>query len=374
MQNKPLAANSIIGILGGGQLARMLSLAAAPLGYKTCIYCPEDKGPAIDVSHANIIGAYDDQEKLKEFANKVDVITYEFENIPAATIDFLNELVTVSPNLKSLQTSQDRLVEKDYLNNIGCQTAPYANIASHADLDAAVTKLGLPCILKTRTMGYDGKGQIAIKTAEDMAAAYELITNNGQTAPQNNCILEGFIDFDLEISVIIARDAADNVAIFEPAQNDHKNHILDISTIPAKLDVKILEQAKNLATDIIKGLDYIGTMGVELFVSTSATQPLIVNEIAPRVHNSGHWTQDACYISQFEQHIRAITNLPLGTTARHSDVVMQNLIGDNVNQTNEYAKQPNAKIHLYGKQDIKAGRKMGHVNILHPLNSLKSNN
>lgn len=367
MHKKPLATNSTIGILGGGQLARMLSLAAAPLGFKTCIYCPEDNGPALVVSHSNIVGAYDDQAKLKQFASQVDVITYEFENIPAETIKFLDTMVTVSPNLQSLQTSQDRLVEKDYLNKIGCQTAPYANVTTLADLDAGIEKLGMPCILKTRTMGYDGKGQIAIKSAADVASAYELISNN----THGDCILEGFIDFDLEISVIIARDADDNVAIFEPSENDHKNHILDISTIPAKVSADIIEQAKALATDIIKGLDYIGTMGVELFVSTTATNPLIVNEIAPRVHNSGHWTQDACYISQFEQHIRAITNLPLGTTARHSDVVMQNLIGDDVQQVFDYAQQDNAKIHLYGKQDIKVGRKMGHVNILHALDSLK---
>uniref|UniRef100_A0A2A4Z592 N5-carboxyaminoimidazole ribonucleotide synthase n=1 Tax=OCS116 cluster bacterium TaxID=2030921 RepID=A0A2A4Z592_9PROT len=363
---QPLAANSTIGILGGGQLARMLSLAAAPLGYKTCIYCPEDNGPALDVSHSNIVGAYDDEAKLKAFAATVDVITYEFENIPAATIAYLDGLVKVHPNLKSLQTSQDRLVEKDYLNKVGTQTAPYANVASAQDLDVAIIQLGLPAILKTRTMGYDGKGQVMIKTSADVAEAYKLIENN----VYGDCILEGFIDFDLEISVIIARDIAGNVAIFEPSENDHKNHILDVSTIPANVAPFIKEQAAALATDIIKGLDYVGTMGVELFVSSTADNPLIVNEIAPRVHNSGHWTQDACYISQFEQHIRAITNMPLGSTLRHSNVVMKNLIGDDVMQAADYAKQPNAHIHLYGKLDIKPGRKMGHINLLYPLGQL----
>ena len=365
-----LAPNSTIGILGGGQLARMLSLAASPLGYKTCVYCPEDNGPALDVSHSNIVGAYDDQQKLKAFADKVDVITYEFENIPAATIAYLDGLVNVHPNLKSLQASQDRLVEKDYLNKVGTQTAPYANVTNKADLDAAIEQLGLPAILKTRTMGYDGKGQVAIKNSGDIAEAYKLIENN----IYGDCILEGFIDFDLEISVIIARDTAGNVAIFEPSENDHKNHILDISTIPANVSSFIKDQAAALATDIIKGLDYVGIMGVELFVSSTADNPLIVNEIAPRVHNSGHWTQDACYISQFEQHIRAITNMPLGTTNRHSDVVMKNLIGEDVNQAENYAQQENAHIHLYGKADIKPGRKMGHINLLYPLGQTKPKN
>ncbi|PCI87163.1 MAG: 5-(carboxyamino)imidazole ribonucleotide synthase [Hyphomicrobiales bacterium] len=362
-----LPTNSTIGILGGGQLARMLSLAAAPLGYKTCIYCPEDNGPALDVCHNNIVGAYDDEVKLRAFANKVDVITYEFENIPAATIAYLNGLVSVHPNLKSLQTAQDRLVEKDYLNKVGTQTAPYANVASKTDLDAAIIQLGLPAILKTRTMGYDGKGQVAIKTKNDVAEAYKLIASNIYA----DCILEGFIDFDLEISVIIARDVNDNVAIYEPSENDHKNHILDISTIPANVAPFIKDQAAALATNIIRGLDYVGIMGVELFVSSIANNPLIVNEIAPRVHNSGHWTQDACYISQFEQHIRAITNMPLGTTKRHSDVVMKNLIGDDVNKAADYASQENAHIHLYGKADIKPGRKMGHINLLYPLGQPK---
>lgn len=359
----PLPANSTIGILGGGQLARMLSLAAAPLGYKTCIFCPEDNGPAIDVCHSNIVAAYNDQAQLKAFAAQVDVITYEFENIPAATIEFLAKLVTVSPNLKSLQTSQDRLVEKDYLNQVGTTTAPYANVATAQDLDEAIKKLGLPAILKTRTMGYDGKGQVAIKTKNDISEAYDLIANN----QHGHCILEGFIDFDLEISVIIARDAKDNIAIFEPSENDHKNHILNTATIPANVSITVLNDASLLATDIIKGLDYIGVMGVELFVSADSKAGLIVNEIAPRVHNSGHWTQDACFVSQFEQHIRAIAGLPLGTSERHSNVVMQNLIGDEVEQVAQYAKQANAHIHLYGKLDVKPGRKMGHINLLSPL-------
>lgn len=362
-----LPTNSIIGILGGGQLARMLSLAAAPLGYKTCIYCPADNGPAIDVCHSNFVGAYDDEEKLAQFANKVDVITYEFENIPAATIEFLAKLVTVSPNLKSLQTSQDRIVEKDYLNQVGTQTAPYADVKNAQGLDAAIEKLGLPAMLKTRTMGYDGKGQVLIKTQDDMADAYKLVTDNAQISADKNCILEGFVDFDLEISVIITRDADDNVAVFEASENHHKNQILNTATIPANVSITTLNDATLLAINIVKGLDYIGTMGVELFVSHGKNNSLIVNEIAPRVHNSGHWTQDACYICQFEQHIRAIVGLPLGTTERHSNVVMQNLIGNDVKQVEKYAKQANTHIHLYGKLDIKDGRKMGHINILTPL-------
>ncbi len=362
-----LAPNSVIGILGGGQLARMLSLAAAPLGYKTCIYCPEDNGPALDVCYSNIVGAYDDKQALRNFAAQTDVITYEFENIPAKTIEFLSQLTTVSPNLKSLQTSQDRLVEKNYLNKVGAQTAPYANITNKADLDNAINKLGLPAILKTRTMGYDGKGQIAIKTTDDIEAAHTLIANN----PHGDCILEGFINFDIEISVIIARDSKNNIAAFEPSENDHKNHILNISTVPANISQSLKARAQQLAEDIIKGLDYVGVLGVELFIPSDKNAPLIVNEIAPRVHNSGHWTQDACLVSQFEQHIRAITNLPLASTHRHSDVIMKNLIGDDVKLAKKHASEKNTKIHLYGKTDIKQGRKMGHINQLYPLGTLK---
>ncbi len=361
---KSLASNRIIGILGGGQLARMLSLAAAPLGYKTCIYCPEESGPALDVCHSNMVGEYNDETKLKQFADQVDVITYEFENIPSDCIEFLSKLKTVSPNLNSLKTAQDRLVEKDYLNKVGTKTAPYANVSNHHQLDAAITKLGLPAILKTRTMGYDGKGQCLIRTSADIADAYHLIDNN----THGHCILEGFIEFDLEISVIIARNAQNQIAIFDPSQNDHKDQILHKATIPANVSQSTIDRAKKLATDIIIGLDYIGVLAVELFISTKNDEDdIIVNEIAPRVHNSGHWTQDACYVSQFEQHIRSICNLPLGNTARHSNAIMLNLIGNDVNKITEYATMPNASIHLYGKLDIKEGRKMGHVNLTAPL-------
>ena len=352
MTNLPLGAT--IGVLGGGQLGRMLSVAASRLGYKTHIFEP-GAAPAADVAHAVTTAAYDDTKALTAFGKSVDVITYEFENIPTSALDTLEALSQIHPNRRALATSQDRITEKDFLTGLGLKTAPYANVESAADLDAAIAQLGTPSILKTRRFGYDGKGQLRLKDG-DTGAAYAQM--NG--AP---CVLEGFIDFTHEVSVIAARTAAGQVSCFDPGENVHKDGILRTTTVPARLSASQRTDAVLMAAQILNALDYVGVMGLELFVTP---QGLIVNEIAPRVHNSGHWTQNGCVIDQFEQHIRAITGLPLGDGQRYADVVMENLIGDDMDRLPEILKAGNAALHLYGKAETKPGRKMGHVNRITP--------
>ncbi|MDG1282220.1 MAG: 5-(carboxyamino)imidazole ribonucleotide synthase [Pseudorhodobacter sp.] len=347
-----LAPGSTIGILGGGQLGRMLSVAAARLGLKTHIYEPGANPPAADVAHRVTTAAYDDREALAAFAASVDVITYEFENIPAEALDQLEALRPLRPNRRALAISQDRIAEKDFLNNLGLQTAPYAFVQTADDLAAAIAKIGTPAILKTTRLGYDGKGQARIKTATDADAA--LAAMQGADA-----VLEGFIDFSHEVSVIAARGLDGSVAAYDPGENVHRDGILHSTTIPARLSPSLRSDAVLIAARILNALDYIGVMGVELFVTPKG---LIVNEIAPRVHNSGHWTQNGCAVDQFEQHIRAVAGWVLGDGTRHSDVVMENLIGDDIARIPELAAERNCALHLYGKPEARAGRKMGHVN------------
>lgn len=349
--NKPLPVGATIGILGGGQLGRMLSVAAARLGLKTHIFEPGANPPAGDVAHQVTTADYTDEAALKTFAETVDVITYEFENIPTAALDTLEALRPIHPGRQALATSQDRLTEKTFLQELGLQTAPFANVENQDDLAAAIIAIGTPAILKTRTMGYDGKGQVRIMTPDQANQA--LADMAGAPA-----ILEGFVDFSHEVSVIAARNPDGAVACYDPGENAHVDGILSTTTVPAKLTPSQRTDAVLLAARILNALDYVGVMGVELFVTP---QGLIVNEIAPRVHNSGHWTQNGCAVDQFEQHIRAVAGWPLGDGSRHSNVVMENLIGDDMNKVPEAAKT-NAAIHLYGKADIKPGRKMGHIN------------
>ncbi len=346
-----LQTGATIGILGGGQLGRMLAVAAARLGFKTCIYEPGADCPASHVAHTHIRASYDDADALRRFAHDVDVITYEFENIPTSALDLLESMKPIHPNRRALATSQDRLAEKTFLNNLGLITAPFADIPDQDALTAAIRTIGTPAILKTRTMGYDGKGQVRITSANDVAAA--LTDMKGATA-----ILEGFVDFSCEVSVIAARNPDGDVACYDPGENVHKYGILDTTTVPASLSPTQRTDAVLIAARILNALDYVGVMGVELFVTP---QGLVVNEIAPRVHNSGHWTQNGCVIDQFEQHIRAIAGWPLGDGTRYADVVMTNLIGDDVLQIPVIA-ETNSAIHLYGKADAKPGRKMGHIN------------
>jgi 5-(carboxyamino)imidazole ribonucleotide synthase len=329
----------------------MLSVAAARLGLKTHIFEPGAGAPAGDVAHIVTTASYDDEIALTAFGNAVDVITYEFENIPTSALDLLETLAPIHPGRQALATSQDRLVEKAFLQDLGLQTAPFADVANAAALDAALAQIGTPAILKTRRFGYDGKGQARIMTPDDAASAYADMAG----AP---AILEGFVDFSHEVSVIGARSPDGAVACYDPGENVHEAGILRTTTVPAKLSPSQRTDAVLIAARVLNALDYVGVMGVELFVTRAG---LIVNEIAPRVHNSGHWTQNGCTICQFEQHIRAVAGWPLGDGSRHADVVMENLIGDDMDRVPDLAKT-DAAIHLYGKAEVKAGRKMGHVN------------
>lgn len=348
----PLPTGSTIGILGGGQLGRMLSVAASRLGLRTHIYEPGANPPAGHVADCVTTAAYDDVQALTAFAQSVDVITYEFENIPTQALDILETHRPIRPGREALRISQDRLTEKTFLRDLGLETASFADITDAASLDAAIAEIGTPAILKTRRFGYDGKGQARLKTPEDAAAA--LADMNG--APS---LLEGFVDFSHEVSVIAARGTTGEVACFDPGENVHKDGILRTTTVPARLTAGQRMDAVLLAAKVLNALDYVGVLGVELFVTPHG---LIVNEIAPRVHNSGHWTQNGCAVDQFEQHIRAVAGWPLGDGKRHSDVVMENLIGDDMDRVEDLAKAPNTALHLYGKADTKPGRKMGHVN------------
>ena len=349
-----LKTGATIGILGGGQLGRMLSVAAARLGFRTHIFEPGANPPAGDVAHALTTAGYDDVDALTAFAKSVDIVTFEFENIPTDALDVIENITPIRPNREALRTSQDRLVEKQFLEGLGLTVAPFADIANAADLEAAITTIGAPSILKTRRFGYDGKGQSRLRSADDAAGALADMAGNP-------AVLEGFVNFTAEVSVIAARSPSGEVACFDPGENVHRDGILHTTTVPARLSAAQRMDAVLLAANILNALDYVGVLGVELFVTP---QGFIVNEIAPRVHNSGHWTQNGCAVDQFEQHIRAVAGWPLGDGSRYADVVMENLIGDDMDRVPELAKQRDTALHLYGKADVKPGRKMGHVNIV----------
>jgi 5-(carboxyamino)imidazole ribonucleotide synthase len=351
-----LKPGQTIGILGGGQLGRMLAMAAARLGFHVHIFEPSANPPAGEVAAKTYTAGYDDVEALEAFARGVDVVTYEFENVPAEALDRIEALATFQPNRKALAVSQDRLTEKTFLNDIGLSTAPFATFdASAPDAAAliaqAIATIGTPSVLKTRRLGYDGKGQARLNSPSDAAAALE-------TMAGAEAILEGFVDFEREISVIAARGADDTIACFEPGENVHKDGILHTTTVPAAISNETRERAFGIAGTILAALDYVGVLGVELFDTHAG---LIVNEIAPRVHNSGHWTEAGAVIDQFEQHIRAIAGWPLLDPVRHSDVVMTNLIGDDLDRVPGISGETGALLHLYGKAEARAGRKMGHV-------------
>jgi 5-(carboxyamino)imidazole ribonucleotide synthase len=352
-----LKPGSTIGILGGGQLARMLALSAAPLGFTCHIYAPEADSPAFDVSAARTIAAYDDTQALSAFAKAVDVVTYEFENVPVACVQFLEGLVPVRPGSRARSVAQDRLAEKALANQLGARTAAFAPVLTSAELDVAIATIGLPAVLKTTRMGYDGKGQAKIMSPADIAPA--LAAMNGQQA-----VLEGFIAFQCEVSVIAARGLDGTFAAFDVTENEHRNHILHRSVAPAGIARATARRAMAIAAKMAAALDYVGVFAVEFFVMRDAGhEVLFVNEIAPRVHNSGHWTQDGAVTSQFEQHIRAITGWPLGAVKRRSPrAEMINLIGNDIHTWPALAAEPGTKIHLYGKHEARAGRKMGHVN------------
>lgn len=328
-------------------------MAAARLGIKVHIFEPQANPPAGDVAARVFTAGYDDIAALREFAKSVDLVTFEFENIPADALDNVEALTPVLPRRNALEVSQDRISEKVFLQDNGVTVAPFAEVDTLTQLEAALGVVGTPAILKTRRFGYDGKGQIKITHAAQAVAAFAAL--NGAPA-----VLEQLIPFEREISIIAARNAAGEVACFDPGENMHKDGILHRTTVPAAISHTLQTDAVLLAARILNALDYVGVMGVELFVTADG---LMVNEIAPRVHNSGHWTQDACLIDQFEQHIRAISGWPLGDGQRHSDAVMVNLLGDDANHLEHWQ---NSAIHLYGKADVKPGRKMGHVNKISP--------
>ncbi|GAB5448287.1 5-(carboxyamino)imidazole ribonucleotide synthase [Gymnodinialimonas sp.] len=345
----PLPAGSTVGILGGGQLGRMLAMAAANLGYKTHIFEP-GAAPAADVAAAWTQAGYDDLDALRAFAEACDVITFEFENIPADALDVIAATTPLFPDRRALETSQDRLIEKAFLRDLGLKTAPYAPV--NGDIQEVLATSGVPAILKTRRFGYDGKGQARVRDLSEAEGALAAL----QGAP---AIAEGFVDFSMEISVIAARGQDGSVAAFDPGQNVHKDGILDTTTVPAQVPAPLRTDAVLIASQILNALDYVGVLGVELFVTPLG---LIVNEIAPRVHNSGHWTQAGCAVDQFEQHIRAVTGWPLGDGSRHANVTMENLIGDAFHRAPALAAEPGVQVHLYGKSETRPGRKMGHIN------------
>lgn len=354
--SETLGPGSRIGILGGGQLGRMLALAAARLGLHVHVFDPDAGAPAFAVSGQAHCAAYDDEDALRRFADGVDLVTFEFENIPARALDLLSSRVPVRPGRDALEVSQDRVVEKTFLNGLGLPTAPFAKVSDSATLEAAMAEIGLPAVLKTRRFGYDGKGQARIDDAAGGTAALAAMAG----AP---AILEGFIDFAAEISVIGARGLDGAVVCYDPGLNVHREGILRRTTVPAPIPMRLREDAVLLAGRLLSALDYVGVMGVEMFVTEGG---LLVNEIAPRVHNSGHWTQNGCAVDQFEQHIRAICGWPLGDGRRHSDVEMTNLIGEEVSTWPELARDPDCALHLYGKAETRPGRKMGHVNRVRP--------
>lgn len=353
----PLPPGSTIGIFGSGQLGRMLSLAAARLGLKTHIYAPTDsESPAAQVSDYFTTGAYDDLGAVTKFVSQCDVITYEFENIPAATAKVASEIKPLRPSAHCLDVAQDRLTEKTFISETaGVAVAPFNSISSEYDLRRALKRLGGACVLKTRRFGYDGKGQALIRNENDITEAWKKLG-------EHELIAEAFIPFVREVSVICARGADGTIAAYPLVENDHQNHILHTSTAPAARDIGT---AQSLAIQIMEKLDYVGVMATEFFELEDGT--LLVNEIAPRVHNSGHWTQNAGCIDQFEQHIRAVAGWPLGSSTPTHSVTMTNLIGEDVKNWLLLANQAETYIHLYGKAEAREGRKMGHVNRLSPL-------
>lgn len=346
-----LPPGSTIGILGGGQLGRMLAMASARLGYRTLILDPDPSAPAAQLANAHIVAAFDDEAALARLAGLCERITFEFENVPFASLAFLERLKPAFPSSRSLANTQDRLTEKRFVAGLGIATAPFFEITDEKSLAFALAATGGRGIIKTRKMGYDGKGQALVASPRQAAAAWKMLGH----AP---LILEGIVDFECEISVVAARAGDGGFAAYDPAINLHKGGILRQSTVPAPLDGAVLAQAIAATRAISNALSHVGVLGVEFFVTRG--QQLVVNEIAPRVHNSAHWTEAVCPVCQFEQHVRAVCGLPLGTTLRTADCVMQNLIGEDMALVPQLLSEGEGMLHLYGKAQMRPGRKMGH--------------
>jgi len=354
--DRPVPPGGVIGIIGGGQLARMLALAAARLGLKTLIYCDEADAPAFQVTPLQLVAPYDDRNMLQGLAQVCDAVTFEFENLPAEAMEFLAGQVPVRPGAKALAITQDRYSEKSFVKSLGLGTAPFEEVNTETGARSAFESIRGSAILKTRRLGYDGKGQAKVASAEEAARAMASFKG----AP---CILEGFVDFAFEASVVAARGADGSFAAYDPPENIHENHILRRSVVPGRLTRPQSDEAKAIARKIADALDYVGVLAVELFVGRDGA--LTVNEIAPRVHNSGHWTIEACACSQFEQHVRAVAGWPLGDPVRHADAVMENIIGAEAAAWESLARS--GALHLYGKKEARLGRKMGHITRLGPL-------
>ncbi len=355
----PLPPGATIGVLGGGQLGRMLALAAARLGFDVAVLEPEPNSPASRVAKRTIVADYDDADGLAELAGACDVVTFEFENVPARVVEALiAQGARAAPGARALAVAQDRVDEKTFLNGVGAPTVAFAAIDAVADIGPALARLGLPAVLKTRREGYDGKGQAWIADPSEAQAAFDAI--GGGPA-----ILEAKAPFVRELSIIAARGRGGEVAAYPIGENTHEAGVLRRTVAPAAVAPRAQDRALAMARAILEGLDYVGVIGVELFELADGT--LLVNEIAPRVHNSGHWTMDGCEVDQFEQHVRAIAGWPLGPTRALARVEMQNLLGDEADAWPALAAEPDARLWLYGKREARAGRKMGHVNRLSPL-------
>ena len=350
----PLPLGATIGILGDGQLGRMLSQAASRLGFKVVIFGPDKGSPAAQVSLASKVAAYSDETALARLAETCDVITFEFENVPADSLEFLvKQGAVVAPSAAALRVTQDRVLEKTFARDAGLSTVDFWQVDSLSDLQAALQQCGTPALLKTRREGYDGKGQVWIRDADDAASAYESLGHRP-------AILEARADFSHEISVVAARGWNGEVKAFPIGQNHHTGGILSTTLAPADVPPELAAQAHDIARKVLEGLDYVGVLAVELFVVNH--DQLLINEIAPRVHNSGHWTQDGCLCDQFEQHIRAVAGWPLGDVAARFKVEMTNLLGPDILRWPELSAEPSARLYVYGKDEPRVGRKMGHIN------------
>ncbi|MBI1199692.1 MAG: 5-(carboxyamino)imidazole ribonucleotide synthase [Phenylobacterium sp.] len=355
----PLPPGSTLGVLGGGQLGRMLALAAARLGFDVAVLERDADSPAGRVAAHTIVGPYDDPKALEALAAVASVVTYEFENVPAKSVLTLQALgVEAAPGPEALSVAQDRVAEKQFLNATGAPTVAFASADSADEAMSQAAAMGAPLLIKTRRDGYDGKGQRWIEHAADAAAAFEALGG----VP---VILEAQANFVRELSIIAARGRDGATAIYPLSENHHEGGILRRTLAPAEVSTRTAEEAERIAVRVLEGLNYVGVIGIELFELKDGR--LLVNEIAPRVHNTGHWTQDGCEVDQFEQHVRAVAGWPLGPTAPHARVEMLNLLGDEANQWAKLAHEPETRLHLYGKREAKPGRKMGHVNKVHPL-------
>jgi 5-(carboxyamino)imidazole ribonucleotide synthase len=360
----PLPPGATIGILGGGQLGRMSTLAAAELGYRCHVFAPEADSPGMQVAAATTVAAYEDEAALAAFAAAVDVVTFEFENVPAMTLEILAPLAPCRPGVEVLRICRDRLQEKAFLERAGVPVAPWRAVRSEPELAAAIAEIGLPAVLKTTRLGYDGRGQAVLRQPEDAAPAFARLS-------PHPLILEGFVPFVAELSAIAARGADGALAVYDAVENRHRDHILDLSFAPARVPRPVAAAARGHAGRVAEALDLVGVLALEMFLLPDGR--LLGNEIAPRPHNSGHWTMDACLASQFEQHIRVVAGLPLADPSRHHDSVMKNLVGpEGLARWPDFVARPGLAVHLYGKAEARPGRKIGHVTRLLPLGGLAS--